>query len=171
MQLTTSLSQIQLLATQKEQENIRFAEYLRQLNAEELDATVHTINKKVEPLIDCTQCGNCCKTLMIQVEEEEANTLAAALQQERSSFDEAFLEKGSSGIMIINRMPCAFLSGTRCSVYEHRFSGCREFPGLHLPAFQKRIFTVMMHYDRCPIVFNVIEQLKQSLPETAAIVS
>jgi hypothetical protein len=45
-------------------------------------------------------------------------------------------------------------------VYEDRFAGCREFPALHLPFFTKRLFTVMMHYSRCPIIFNVVEKLK-----------
>ncbi|MBV9989122.1 MAG: hypothetical protein JO301_15695, partial [Chitinophagaceae bacterium] len=40
------------------------------------------------------------------------------------------------------------------------FAGCREFPALHVPGFRNRLFTTFMHYERCPIIFNVMEQLK-----------
>ncbi|MFK5088425.1 YkgJ family cysteine cluster protein, partial [Klebsiella pneumoniae] len=67
----------------------------------------------------------------------------------------------STHLMVINKVPCHFLSDNQCTVYEHRFAGCREFPALHLPKFFKRLFTVFMHYERCPIIFNVVEALKQ----------
>ncbi|MFY7838983.1 MAG: YkgJ family cysteine cluster protein [Lacibacter sp.] len=64
--------------------------------------------------------------------------------------------------MILNKIPCHFLADNKCSIYEVRFAGCREFPALHLPQFNRRLFTVMMHYDRCPIIFNVMEELKST---------
>ena len=96
---------------------------------------------------------------MINVIDEEADKLATHLNQTRPEFDEQYLEKGSS-MMLINTMPCHFLADNKCTVYDYRFAGCREFPALHLPNFTKRLFTTFMHYDRCPIIYNVIEQLK-----------
>lgn len=96
---------------------------------------------------------------MINVTAQEADNLAAHLQQTRAQFDDANLEKGGS-MMVINTMPCHFLSDNKCTVYDYRFAGCREFPALHLPNFTKRIFTTFMHYNRCPIIYNVVEQLK-----------
>jgi Fe-S-cluster containining protein len=96
---------------------------------------------------------------MINVTEEEADNLATHLQQTRAQFDNTCLEKGGS-MMVINTMPCHFLSNQKCTVYDYRFAGCREFPALHLPNFTKRIFTTFMHYNRCPIIYNVVEQLK-----------
>ena len=92
--------------------------------------------------------------------EEEADRVAARLQLDRKNFDEQYLEKGGYGLMVINTIPCHFLADNKCTVYEDRFAGCREFPALHLPYFTKRLFTVMMHYNRCPIIFNVVEELK-----------
>jgi Fe-S-cluster containining protein len=60
-------------------------------------------------------------------------------------------------------MPCRFLADSSCTIYAHRFAGCREFPALDLPGFTQRYFTIQMHYDRCPIIFNVVEQLKKEL--------
>lgn len=151
---------IQQAADEKEEENIRFAAFLKQQNEEQVDEKVHQLNAIVEKEIDCTTCGNCCKTLMINVTDEEATRAAARLAINREDFDKKYLEKGSHGMMLINSIPCHFLHESKCTIYEDRFEGCREFPALHLPSFTKRLFTVMMHYNRCPIIFNVVEQLK-----------
>lgn len=100
---------------------------------------------------------------MINITGEEADKLSGHLQLTRNNFDEQYVEKGSNGMMIMNKMPCHFLNNNKCTIYENRFSGCREFPAMHLPDFKERLFTTFMHYDRCPIIFNVIEQLKSQL--------
>lgn len=121
------------------------------------------LNEAVTPRISCVDCGNCCKSLMVLINDAEAEALATHLGQPRSAFDEQYLEKGSNGLMIMNRMPCHFLSENKCTVYEYRFEGCKEFPALHLPHFKRRMFTTFMHYERCPIIFNVVEQLKDEM--------
>jgi uncharacterized protein len=141
-------------------ENDSFANYLQSLNSTQIDVIVFELNQKITAQIDCTQCGNCCKTLMINVEEDEANKAATHLQITREQFDETYIEKSLSGKMLISKMPCHFLNKKKCTIYESRFIGCKEFPALHLPHFTKRLFTVFMHYNRCPIIFNVVEQLK-----------
>jgi Fe-S-cluster containining protein len=100
---------------------------------------------------------------MVNIDEAEASNLAIHLGKTREEFDEAYISKGESGRMVINSIPCHFLVGNSCSVYEHRFAGCKEFPAFHIPELKKRIFTTFMHYDRCPIIFNVIENLKLNL--------
>ncbi|MCZ2223240.1 MAG: YkgJ family cysteine cluster protein [Chitinophagales bacterium] len=159
-QLQVNLSEIVAFAEKHTEENIAFIQFLKQLNTETLDAIVHTLNEQIAPKIDCTICGNCCKSLMINVTENEANTLAKHLNQSREEFDDLYIEKGNSGTMIINKIPCHFLQDNKCTVYEYRFEGCKEFSAMHLPHFQQRLFTVFMHYNRCPIIFNIVEKLK-----------
>jgi Fe-S-cluster containining protein len=120
------------------------------------------LNEQVTAKVDCTSCGNCCKSLMITVSEQEAYQLSTRLRITKTAFDEQYLEKGMHGLNLINAIPCHFLSDNKCTVYEDRFEGCREFPALHLADFQKRLFTHFMHYGRCPIIFNVIEHLKSN---------
>lgn len=156
----TSLNSIAQLAQEKQEENLRFVTFLKESNGDEVDAEVQRLNQLIEPQIDCTTCGNCCKSLMINVTNDEADRVAARLQITRTAFDEQYLEKGSHELMIINQIPCHFLADNKCTVYEDRFAGCREFPALHLPQFNRRLFSVMMHYERCPIIFNVVEELK-----------
>jgi Fe-S-cluster containining protein len=144
-------------------ENDHFQFYLRQVDSQEIDKAVFQLAEIISPKINCTDCGNCCKSLMVNIDEAEANHLAQHLGKSRDDFDEAYISKGESGRMVINSIPCHFLEDNSCSVYEHRFAGCREFPALHVPDFNKRLFTTYMHYDRCPIIFNVMENLKLNL--------
>lgn len=130
-----------------------------------VDQMVQQLNHEISPKIDCTKCGNCCKTLMINVSEQEADHLSNHLQLKRTDFDEQYLEKGSNGMMLMNSIPCSFLSDNKCTVYEYRFEGCREFPAMHLPGFSKRLFTTLMHYGRCPIIFNIVEEMKGQIDD------
>jgi Fe-S-cluster containining protein len=146
-----------------EAENLKFQAFLRNLDSLALDKAVFDLSESISPKIECTHCGNCCKSLMVNIDEAEANNLSAHLGQTRAQFDESYLSKGESGRMVVNAIPCHFLVGNSCSVYEHRFAGCKEFPAFHVPEFNKRLFTTYMHYDRCPIIFNVMETLKKDL--------
>lgn len=161
MKIETNLALIANAEFEKEEENLRFKDVLRGTNADIIDAEVQTLNNEITPQIDCTTCGNCCKTLMINVTPPEAENLARHLQLSEDVLKERYIETSFTGErMIINAIPCHFLTGTACSIYEHRFAGCREFPGMHLPGFTSRLFTTFMHYGRCPIIYNVVEQLK-----------
>jgi Fe-S-cluster containining protein len=161
--IETDPARVAELSIGKTAENDRFRSLLQQKETAELDKLVCSLNEQISPQIDCTACGNCCKSLMIVVSDEEADRLSSHLGQNRNAFDDQYLEKGAHGIMLINKIPCHFLKDNKCTVYEHRFAGCREFPALHVPGFNKRLFTVFMHYDRCPIIYNVVEQLKLEL--------
>ena len=98
---------------------------------------------------------------MINVTQPEAENLARHLDMPEEELKEKYIETSLTGDrMIVSAIPCHFLTGTMCSIYEHRFAGCREFPGMHLPGFTSRLFTTFMHYGRCPIIYNVVEQLK-----------
>lgn len=136
---------------------------MKAYESEAIDTAVSRLNNEISPRIVCTDCGNCCKSLMINVTEKEAGEVASLLHQSRKDFDAQYLEKGGNGMIIINKIPCHFLSDNKCTVYEHRFAGCKEFPALHLPQFKQRLFTTFIQYGRCPIIFNVIEQLKEEM--------
>ncbi|MCX6209832.1 MAG: YkgJ family cysteine cluster protein, partial [Bacteroidetes bacterium] len=151
MQLQTNLKVISNFAVEYQNENDQFAQTLLSLDSDKLDAVVSELNDIVTPQVDCTSCGNCCKSLMINVSDTEADNVAEHLNIPRKKFDDLYIETSLGGKMIINTIPCHFLNNNTCTVYEHRFAGCREFPALHLPQFKDRLFTIFMHYDRCPI--------------------
>ena len=100
---------------------------------------------------------------MINISAEEAGKLAQHINMDLADMKKQFLEESEQGQLIMNSIPCYFLSGTKCSIYENRFSGCREFPYLDQDNFSSRMFALLIHYESCPIIFNVIEALKIKL--------
>lgn len=162
--LVSDLNEIAIQAQEKSQENDAFITFLRSHDAQLVDKSVSDLDHTITPQIDCTTCGNCCKTLMINVTDAESKRMADYLQLSQAEFESTYVEKSDhSDRMIINSIPCHFLSENKCTAYPARFGGCREFPALDKPNFNKRLFTVFMHYDRCPIIYNVIERLKVDL--------
>jgi uncharacterized protein len=159
--MVTDLNEIAAFSVLKEKENDEFVEFLKSCDSNQIDEAVVKINAVIEPQIDCTACGNCCKTLMVNVTAEESVKLASFLQLSLDETKSKYLEEGLQETFIMKSMPCSFLEGTKCGIYENRFEGCKEFPNLNKTEFTKRLFTTMMHYDRCPIIFNVMEELKR----------
>ena len=161
MKPITDLQQLASDEELKEDENFHFREFLAKHDDEIIDAKVFKLNEIIAPQINCTECGNCCKTLMVNITENESVDLAVFLKIQIQDLKEKYIETSLQGNMILNKIPCHFLSGTVCSIYENRFTECKEFPRLHLPKFRSRLFATFMHYGRCPIIYNVIEELKK----------
>lgn len=147
-----------------EAENEGFRNFVQAQDSALVDRWVSTLLPEIEKSIDCTTCGACCRELMINVTEEEVENMSEALHQDAITFKQAHIEQSSSGeMMIMNTIPCHFLSDSKCTVYENRFTECREFPHLHKPNLSGRMFGTLMHFGRCAIIFNVIEQLKNKM--------
>jgi Fe-S-cluster containining protein len=163
VQLETDLTKIKQIAEEKQAENDLFRDFLKQQDDVAIDLLVHGFTETVTPQIDCTQCGNCCKSLMINITKEETIQLSNHLHISETQLIDQYIEQSEQGQMIINTIPCHFLKGTSCSIYENRFTECREFPHLHKPHFTGRLFGTMQYYEICPIIFNVVEKLKEAL--------
>lgn len=150
------------IATESEERLLENEQFRRFLGAYagNLDELVHDLNFRISSKVDCTACGNCCRSLMINVTRQEANELADRLGCTLAELKDSHLEESMGGQLIINTIPCHFLLENKCMVYEDRFAECREFPGLHRDGFRDRIFSTLMHYGRCPIVYHLIEELK-----------
>jgi uncharacterized protein len=170
--LETDLQVIAANAEKHETENLRFREFLQQMEGSEIDKIVFKLNDAVTPRIDCTQCGNCCRSLMINVDDADAGRLSAHLKLDKETFYNRYVERSSQGLLaVMNAIPCHFLQENKCTVYAARPNECREFPGLHHPGFTKRLFTIFMHYGRCPIIYNVVEALKKELTKPSTSVA
>jgi Fe-S-cluster containining protein len=148
-------------AIANEDENYAFRAWLKSADSVALDARVHEISNRVSAAIDCTQCGNCCKTLVINVTRPEIETLGGALGMTTEAVKEKYIEESVQGACFMNTMPCNFLSENKCTIYADRFTECRDFPHLHKPGFKQRLPGTLGHYGRCPIIYNVIEELKK----------
>ena len=59
--------------------------------------------------------------------------------------------------------PCPFLKDNLCSIYEDRPAECSGYPYLYKPDFVVRTLAMVERTFTCPIVYEVMEELKKSL--------
>ncbi|MBL0146517.1 MAG: YkgJ family cysteine cluster protein [Chitinophagaceae bacterium] len=136
--MVTDLKNIALIGKEKENENELFIDFLQLCNSTEVDEAVVKLNAKIEPQIDCTTCGNCCKTLMVNVTEEEAQNLALHLNLPATQVKEQYLEEGLNAHFIMKSM--LFLHEIRCSIYENSLRVAENFQTLNKHSLLKRLF-------------------------------
>lgn len=163
------LIQLRALAQEKEDENWRFRQFLKgrcELEPEEIDQRVVAATERVWAGIDCTNCANCCRKVRPTFSEEEARRLAQRLELAPQPFIEAYLERtepGDENPWQTRTAPCPFLNDNRCSVYEARPANCQGYPYLYEPKFVFRTMGMIERTSTCPIVYEVMEELKGSL--------
>jgi Fe-S-cluster containining protein len=163
------LNNLEKLAREKEDENWTFRKFLKfndVLSDDELDKLVFKIADEVSSMIKCTNCARCCKELKPMLSQEDQERLAVKLGLSIESLREKYLEYDDTDDepgWRIKDNPCPFLSDTKCSVYESRPQNCRDYPYLHKPNFSYRTIGMVERTFTCPIVFNVIEELKDKL--------
>jgi hypothetical protein len=158
--LVTDLESIRKAAAEKEVENRLLATAVRNISVAEIDRLAHPLAAEITRQIDCTRCGNCCKVQEPGVSREEIQTLAASRSEPETDFKDKFVAYTSEGAAFLCRQPCIFLDEKICSIYEKRPRACADYPGLERPRLKWRWKQVMENYPICPIVFNMVEQLR-----------
>ena len=160
--------QIRTQAEKKEDENYRFRRFLKtdcNLESEEIDERVFAATRGVWAGIDCTKCANCCREVHPTFSDEEVNRLARRFDMTRQQFIEAYLQPSESGDdnpWTTRAAPCPFLKDNLCSVYEDRPADCSGYPYLYKPDFRSRTLGMIQRTFTCPIVYEVMEELKKS---------
>ncbi len=145
----------------KQIENIFFKKHLRGHSSASVDAHIHRLYAEVSSQIDCLQCANCCKKLEPGLEANEIERLALANKQAVEEFKQQFIAFDGEALYLQTK-PCMFLEGCACTIYEQRPLACAGYPHLNQQDMKYRK-TMWDNYGVCPIVFNVIEQLKMAL--------
>src|SRR6266853_2398907 len=163
------LVQIRAQAQKKEDENDRFRRFLKtkcHLDSEEIDSRVFAATRRVWAGIDCTQCANCCREVHPSFSEDEVDRLACRLAMTRERFIETYLKRSEpddDNPWTTRSTPCPFLKDNLCSVYEDRPADCNGYPYLYKPDFIFRTLGMIVRTFTCPIVYEVLEELKKSL--------
>jgi uncharacterized protein len=156
-----NLPYIAAQAQEKLDENYAFRVFLKQLDPNEVDENLKPIADKYLSEIDCTQCGNCCKKIMITLNHAEMEKIAIAINKPIEQCKNDYFETSTlSDTVIMSAMPCHFLSQNKCTVYEHRPSACASFPHLNLPNFTTRLLSMISGYGLCPQIYHSLEALK-----------
>lgn len=156
------------LAEKRDEENLRFRMFLKakDMSVEELDKLVFQTTDEVWAKVDCTTCGNCCKEVGPVLNQQDVELLASRLGMTVEAVIQTYLkpeeypdEAGQRWEMRVR--PCPLLDkDNRCTVYEDRPDACRRYPYLHEPDFVFRMLGMAERASTCPIVFEVLEQLK-----------
>ena len=158
--LTTAL-QIAPLLPSKTIDNIFFKKFLRGISSKEADERIHRLSETVSAQIDCLACANCCKKLEPGLEAAEIETLATLKQQAIDEFKQHYVAYDGEALYLKTK-PCTFLEDCSCTIYENRPAACFGYPHLNQPDMKFRR-TLWENYSVCPIVFNVVEELKSEL--------
>jgi uncharacterized protein len=167
--MAVDLVQIRRLAQRKEDENSTFRQFLKtrcNLDPDETDRRVFETTRRVWSGIDCTTCANCCREMKPTFSEEEVERVARRLRMTRQQFIETYLERSeadSENPWQTRATPCPFLRDKLCSIYEDRPAECNGYPYLYEPNFVFRTIAMMERTFTCPIVYEVMEELKKSL--------
>jgi len=167
--VAADLVQIRQLAARKEDENFRFRQFLKTrcgLEPDQIDQRVFETARRVWAGIDCTTCANCCRETKPGFTEQELDRVARRLHMERQQIIEMYLEpweEGNRKLWRTRATPCPFLKGNLCSIYEDRPAECSGYPYLYQPDFVFRTIGMIERTFTCPIVFEVMEELKKSL--------
>lgn len=164
--LITDLNEIARLSELNSADNDEFRSSLRRGKLcgddTELDALVHGVLAEVAPLIDCRACANCCLQMCISLDDQDIARVAKRLGVSAEEFESAHVAADNDyGEKFMPEEPCPLLGGTLCTVYEDRPAVCREFPHLDKDGFRTRLMGVFGSAEVCPIVFNVLEELKR----------
>ena len=158
---------IERKAAEHETENLHFRSFLKgRLNWSDgrLDAAVQETTDRVWEHIDCRQCANCCRTMQVEVDDDDIARLASHLSLTVDEFHEAYVAMAVFGEKVLKTQPCVFLDAdNKCSVYDNRPAVCRDFPYLHAKDFRSRTYMMIDNTAVCPIVFNVWDELKEDL--------
>lgn len=166
MRIETDLGKVAKFAKQCEEKNWAFRSFLKQsdIPGSRIDATVHELYREVSTKIDCRNCANCCKVVTPRLTSADIKRLSKHAGMTVKEFQNTFTcqdEKGEG--LIFKSSPCPFLKDNQCSVYDVRPRDCRSFPHLHKKDFASRLIGAVQDASICPIVYNVLEELKREL--------
>jgi Fe-S-cluster containining protein len=161
--IETDLQKIKHLSSIRENENINFRIFLKSMDERRVDNIVHLLHKEITEQIDCTMCGNCCCQLKPELHKKDIAILAQIENITLENFKDKYCEKNEFGEIYLKTIPCYYLEGKKCRIYENRPEECRNFPNTHKKEFISRSLGMINNYEICPIVFNLMERLKDEL--------
>jgi hypothetical protein len=93
--LVTDPKEVERLAEEREDENWAFRGWIKMefgFDDERLMSVVRELADGITAQIDCTQCANCCRKTATNLDQEDMERLATALDVSITEFQEAYLK-------------------------------------------------------------------------------
>lgn len=125
-----------------------------------VDRAAGEAHREVFGNISCTDCGNCCRVLRPVLDDEDIDRIAPRLGTTNEEFTAKYLRTDEDGAFEMAAVPCPFLDGNICEIYEIRPTECREFPHTDKKDFSSRKFLHSGNVTVCPAVFQILESMK-----------
>jgi Fe-S-cluster containining protein len=153
-----------VLASKSEPEWKRF--YVKnKKKLEGMDLKIHALHDKISERIDCLACANCCRSLGPRITDKDVERMAKALRMKQVDVISKYLRIDEDKDMVFQTMPCPFLGADNyCSIYENRPKACREYPHTDRKRFYQIYNLSIKNAYTCPIVYEVLEELKKTNP-------
>lgn len=166
MKFETDPVKIKNLSLAKEGENWGFRSFLKscEIPEQRIDKTVQKLFKQVAKKIECCYCYNCCKEFEPVLKQDDVLRMSQGLKISVKELKKKYLvyvEKEDG--FIFNQKPCPFFVDNACSVIDYRPRECDSYPFIYQNGFTKRLISVIRSSSVCPIVYNVLELLKEEI--------
>lgn len=153
------------LAAEREDENWRFRTFVKsycRLSDSRLNRLARELGEAAAAKINCLDCGACCRQIVVPLTDDEIDTMAAARGVSPKAFRPAFVRRVAEEEQALDAYPCPLQEGNACTVYDSRPEPCRGYPYLGAP-FRAHSIAILERAATCPIVFEMLEQLKRRL--------
>jgi Fe-S-cluster containining protein len=108
--------------------------------------------KKILEYFECKRCTECCRRIPVELDDEEVARLCRLLGIGFEEFERRYLNPGASALYL--KIPCPFLEGNRCTVYECRPDPCRTYP------FRQGDFCIAL----CPMGREIEAEIVKKIP-------
>ena len=163
---SSDVASIDRLADRKQDENWRFRAFLKEecdLPDTEVDRMVQELYNQEAGKFDCTTCARCCSTTPL-LDDEDVERLAGSLGITSDEVTSRYLKMDDDwGELTFNQKPCPLLNDKLCTCYAARPYDCWSYPHLQKEGFRHRLISTVNNASVCPVVFNVLERLKDAM--------
>lgn len=150
----------ELARRNQEETKILFAK-LKRKKPKNLDTVIHRIHDAVCAKFDCLQCANCCGSISPMILDKDIERIARYLKMKPVDFISRYLHIDEDQCYVFNDTPCPFLMPDNyCLIYDQRPKACQEYPHTDRRRFYQVIDITMKNREICPIVYEVVERLK-----------
>jgi len=155
------LDNLDFLAEMAEPTTKKLFRSLKKRRPKNLDKVVREAHEEVFDVIDCLECGNCCKSLGPRITDVDIARLAKHLRMKPGKLIEQYFKIDEDGDYVFQSMPCPFLMPDNyCMVYESRPIACREYPHTDRKRFYQLLDITQKNVAICPAVYEVVERIK-----------
>lgn len=129
-------------------------------NARKTDLLIHAIHDEVFEKTNCTECGNCCKTIGPRISEVDIKRMAKATRMKAAEFIAKYIRVDEDDDYVFNTMPCPFLGEDNfCFIYDNRPKACREYPHTDRKNFFQLKDLTLTNSKSCPAVYEILSEL------------